>query len=220
MAAHRLAELLGDGLPQLDGQVADAAPGVHHIGLDQRPGGTRFEAQRAGAAAVGWRRVRFELQVRHQHAQEEKGAQLLVEQAGVFGLPAQPGVLPVHPFQHRPRVHVELGLEAVTGFLGDGRPQGFEFFFHHAVVVLAPGVAGNPAALGVGRDFGGARRRGVVDERAANHGAGLGEHPADVLSPGALQVVHRAGVAALLPFGEALELRQVGCGGKPDPVEP
>ena len=209
MPAHGLAQLHGNGVAQLNGQVADAAPRVEHVGLDQRAGGAGFDAQGASAAAVGQRVARRQLQIGHQDAEEKIGAQLGVDQAGILGLPTQAGVFAIDALQHRPGVHVELGLETWAGSLGHARPERFQLFFEHGVVVVAPRIAGNPAAFRVERNLGRAGVVSVVGQGAADHRAGVRQQAAGVAALGVAQVVERAGIAAFEPSGKESEFFQV-----------
>src|SRR3972149_3394345 len=52
VSAHTRTELIRDGIAQLDGQIAQAAPRVHDIRLDECARRAGLEAERAGAASV------------------------------------------------------------------------------------------------------------------------------------------------------------------------
>ena len=53
LAAHALHEFGRDGPLVLDGEIGDAAGGVHAIRHGERVGGAGFNAAAAGAAVVG-----------------------------------------------------------------------------------------------------------------------------------------------------------------------
>ena len=69
--AHHRREPGRDLVAVLDRQIADAAPGVEHVGLGKRVGGAGVEADRAGAAVRGGRAVGLELEIGEQRAEKE-----------------------------------------------------------------------------------------------------------------------------------------------------
>src|SRR5690606_22154205 len=103
--ADRRAQLLRDPAVVLDGQVGDATPRIQPVGRGDRPGRTGGDAAAAGAAMRAGRRIHRQRQVQVNLAEEEPGAAVLVDQAGVLADPAQPGVAPQCALQHRRRVH-------------------------------------------------------------------------------------------------------------------
>ena len=85
------AMLLRNRAAQLDREVGDAERRVEPLPGHDGRGRAGVDAARAGAAAVGRRRVRRDVERHQQFAQEEPRAQLLVDQAGIPADPAQAG---------------------------------------------------------------------------------------------------------------------------------
>jgi hypothetical protein len=90
VAAHALAPLLRTRALHLDGEGADAACGVEDVGRDEGARGAGVEARGARAAQVGARRVRGQVEVGDDLAEEEPGAVLGVEEAAVLSPRADP----------------------------------------------------------------------------------------------------------------------------------
>src|SRR5262245_27603085 len=80
-SADRLAQVRRNGLLELDRQIRDAPSRVEHAGLQQRIRRTRVETSRARAAVLGLeRRIRLEIDVEEQHAQEEERPDAAVDE--------------------------------------------------------------------------------------------------------------------------------------------
>ena len=96
LAADGRAEFFGDGAALLDGEVGDAAGGVHLARGDEGVGGAGVDAaacrcrsgRRPGWAAL----VGGDLERGEDAAEEEPRAELLIEDAGVLAGPADAGV--------------------------------------------------------------------------------------------------------------------------------
>ena len=163
-------EMRVDRPTQFDGQVGDAAARIQHSGPDESARGTGIQAARATAAAVRRRGAGFDGERNQEFAQKEPRAPGLVNQTGVLADPPEPRARGQRPFEHGSRVHADLIVE--------GRACGYAQLFgklrqsaaHELVIILAPGVPGDPAEAGrarVRRE----RSRGVVkfadhDDRA------------------------------------------------------
>src|SRR5688572_26065018 len=93
---------------QLDREVRQAAPGVEDIRPDERPCRARFDAQGALAALIERRPVRRKGKVADDLGEEQPGAMLLVDQAGVLADPSQAGILREDALLHRTGIDVCL----------------------------------------------------------------------------------------------------------------
>ena len=141
---------------------------------------------------LGHRRIGIQLAV-HQHlAEQEVGAQLAREQAAVLAHPAQPGALAVGALEDRAGVAVPQGARARERLLLDPALERAEAVPHHAVVVLARGVARDASQAPVA---GGVTRR-LVHQRHAHHGAHLAQDAGGI---GAARAAARGGEPPHLP---------------------
>jgi hypothetical protein len=237
LAADGGAEIFRDASLLLDGEVGDAARGVHLVRGDEGVGRAGIDAARAGAAAVG-RDLEYDAfsdwNGRDDDAEQQPGAELLVDDAGVLADPADAGAGSSGALDERAGVNVAAGLNffRVEALL-DGGLNDAEAGEELVVVVggdevggigrvglaglATPGVAGDPAGVGR-RRVSGKRREGVVVEGAYDDGTGPGDgdlHGAakeGAMVVAALEVVHLAGAALGDPVGEALCVEVVGCG--------
>ena len=94
LAADGGAEICGNASLLFDGEVRDAAGGIHLMRGDERVGGAGVDAAGAGAAAVG--RDGKDCAVgdgdrRDDDAEQKPGAELLINDAGVLADPADAG---------------------------------------------------------------------------------------------------------------------------------
>src|SRR5207302_3411109 len=167
--AHGAAQLFGDGAALFDSEIRDAASGVELAGIEDGSGGTGVNAAGAGAATIGSGEIWLQFCRTENHAEKKPRAKLLIDDASVFPDPADAGVFGVHALD----VRAGINVTAADQVSGCGSVQ---FSFHlmqlapHQLVIilLAPGVARNPAAV-LGSAIGRIRLRGVVIERAHNH---------------------------------------------------
>src|SRR5262249_30909093 len=103
---HARTQVRRDRLSQLDGQVADAAPGVQLIRTRGCLRGASIDASRTGAAVVGFEGlVRRKFDTKQQRPEEEEAAEAFVEQHGVLAEPAEPCEPSEVALQQRSRVH-------------------------------------------------------------------------------------------------------------------
>ena len=80
---HLAMDRFWDRPAKLNREIADALAPVHHIGLDDRVGGTRVNAARARATMIRDRRIGLELQVEHHLRKIEVAASVFVQQQTV-----------------------------------------------------------------------------------------------------------------------------------------
>src|SRR6267142_922065 len=108
--AHAVPHLFGNGSPFLDGQVRDAFVRIELIGTKKRVRWTSVEAARAGAAPIRGGQIGRQLKGCKNHAQEQPGPHLLVQDAGILADPAHARVLRVHPLDQGPRIDIAARL--------------------------------------------------------------------------------------------------------------
>ncbi len=189
---------------QLDGEVGDAGPGIHHPVRDDGVGGAGRTAGAAAAAVLPLEgRVHRQRQVGVELAQEEPGAGPGVEQHGVLADPAEPRLARQGPLHHRRRV--DEGAVAEGAHLGlQPLGQGRQALAHQLVVVAAGGVAGDVGGLGPRQGLEGLHLRGQVVQAHADH-PDRARH--QLLRPGALAAVlgHEAHLAVMAGGQPALQ---------------
>ena len=217
MRSNPGAMVVWDVAAQLDRQIRDTARRIEHAGRDDRMRRTRVEAERAGAALIERRRIHLERQAADDRAEKDPRPEPRVDDAGVLADPADARVLRVHALLHRAGVDVRARLERLGRCLAHPRDERLEPRADDVVIVVAPGVARDLRAMGVGA-LGRVRAVGVVvrggdDHRSrgrhdvANVGAALG---------GAMEIRHLAGVPAVQPLAKECQL---GMGrGRRDPA--
>ncbi len=195
----------------------------------ERVGWAGINTSRAGAAAI--RRgcgcgVERQIERGHDDAQQQPGADPLIEHAGIAADPSDAGACGVAALQDGPGVHIGAGLavrpESIPQLSGDGLQPWQKFLVivtagshvadlvrtHPGPALAAPGVPGNPAGVSSGR-IDGSGRSGVVVDGAYEDGPGPGDGSAQVaaheLPRGvrAHQPVHLAGRAGLHPGRKA-----------------
>ena len=218
VTAHPLARLLGDRTLHLDGQVADAPRRVEQVRRRQRTGRAGVQAGGAAPARVRPRRVGRELEVGDDLAQEEPGPVLGVEEARVLAPRAEAGRGRVRLLRDGPGVDVRPRLEGPR-LRAQGAHDPVQECLHHVVVVVAPGVAGDPAA--VAGCVSGVRVGGVVLQPHADDRARPGEGGAQVAPLRDLrgEVRHLARVAPRDPLREEPQLGRGLGAGDPREVE-
>ena len=136
LAADAVAEIFGDGAALLDGQVGDAAGGVHLI---RREGlrGAGVDAAGAGSAAVGSERRQFgggEFERSEDDSEEKPGAELLVKDAGVFARPAEAGIARINALDERTGIDIAARLEGAD-CLTQRSVEGFEALEQNFVII-------------------------------------------------------------------------------------
>ena len=117
----------------LDGQVADAPPGIEPVRRRECVGRADVEATPAAAAMVSLRLVRRQGEVGQDLAQEQPGAQLARDEVGVLALPTQARLLRQRLLQDRGGVHEHLDLAGEPD--GDPASQLLQAALEHIVVV-------------------------------------------------------------------------------------
>ncbi len=219
VAADSGVEIVGDGSLVLDGEVGDAARGVHTARVGRVEQGlcrAGVDAGGAGAAAVGmqlegW--LRGEWERGGDGGEEEPGAELLVDEAGVAADPAETGAGGEVALEEWASVDVAAGLagsdDLEVGLDGAETAQKVVVVIDGiAFGVAIPGVAGDPAS-GFWRGVDGARTSGVVvegthDDRFRPWNGVLDSGAEELaLLVAALEVVHFGGVSGGDPVGEA-----------------
>jgi len=85
------AEVLGDGAFVLDGEVGNAAFGLHFLRAGDGVGGAGLDASGAFSAVIGRGGVRGEIEGGEEFAEEEPGAKAFVNLNGGFAVPAETG---------------------------------------------------------------------------------------------------------------------------------
>ena len=149
----------------------------------------------AGAAAGGGRGIGRDVERDEEFAEEEPGAARLVDEAGVLADPAEAGQAGVGALEQRRGIDADSGFEG-AGATAQQRVELLEAAAEFAVIIGAPGVAGDPGARGLA-ELGGGGPGGVVELAGADDGAGGGEQLAGIVADlGAVigQVAHFAGV--------------------------
>ena len=164
LPADGLAKLLGDGALLLDGEVGDAARGVHLVRGHERVGGAGVDAARAASAAIG-RDLKFcsggHRKRGDDDAEQQPRTQLLIDDAGIFADPADACLGGHGPLDER------AGVDVAAGLAGEALEQGGfdltqtaeelivivggdEFVCRFASVsrAAAPGVSGDPSGVG------------------------------------------------------------------------
>ncbi len=69
-------------------------------------------------------------------------------QAGVFREPAKPGIFGGYALDYGSSVHVGASLEGLREMPAHAVDDGVQLSAQHFVIVIAPGVAGNPSPGG------------------------------------------------------------------------
>jgi hypothetical protein len=219
LSADEGAEIFGNRAFFLDGEVGDAAGGVHLVRSDEGVSGAGVDAAGAGAAAILRREGEAvglgQWDGGGDDTEEEPGAVSLGEDAGVLADPADAGARGEIAFEERAGVDITAGLAG--GVLLEGGFESAEAGEQVVVVVggeegacrflAAQSIAGDPAGVqGGGVD--GAGYGGVVVEGADQDGArpgegdldGAAEEGASVVT--ALEVVHLSGSTGVDPGGK------------------
>ena len=96
--------------------------------------------QRSGGRSIG-----LDFERRQDLAQKDPRADLLIDQAGVLADPAQAGLARVGALQQRRGVDADF----VFVIAAELRRQLFQTAAHDVVIIVAPGVARDPASAGV-----------------------------------------------------------------------
>ena len=206
--------LAGDVAAQLDRQIRDAARRIENTGRDDRLRRTGFEAERAGAALIDRRRIHLERQAADDCAEKHPRSELRVDHARVLADPPDARVLRVDALLNRTGVDIRARLERLRPRFAHPRDERVEPRADDGVIVVAPGVARDPRAVGIGA-LGRVRTIGVVDRGRDDHRA---RRRHDVANVGptlgrAVQVRHLAGVPAIEPLAKEFQLgmRRRGC---------
>jgi hypothetical protein len=131
-----------------------------------------------------------------------------------FAVPARAGERGVIALQHRTCVHV-VALPAAPG--REPCVEVREFLFKNQMVILAPGVMGDPAVPGAP-----GRLAVPVIDRQHNHGARAGQHLLGIRAPGfvALEPGHVAVASLLEPLKKLGGVRRGDTGRYSAQVKP
>ena len=92
VVAYAGTHLFRNRAAEFNGEVGDTAAGVEcEIGTswNYRLCGAGIDAAGAGAASIGWRLIRFEVERYELLAQEKPGSLSLIDKTSVFSYPAQ-----------------------------------------------------------------------------------------------------------------------------------
>ncbi len=159
LAAHGFAQFCGDGALLFDGEVGDAARGIHLVWRDEGVGGAGVDAAGAGAAAVGGDlqgSVGGDGDGGDDDGEEKPGAELLINDAGVFADPADAG------FGGEGALDEGAGVDVAAGLAGEAVLQG-GFEVMEAVEELVVVVGGEEVCLDLclGLGLGRSRRSGL-----------------------------------------------------------
>ena len=146
MIPHERPQLAGDGPLQLDGEIRDALAGIQDVGADEGVGRAGIQAQPALTTPVPDRPVPFQVQTQEQLPQEEERADCHGQEVRVLPVPADPGPRPGLPVQDRPGIHEDAPLDLGPRLRPHVLQQPRELRLHHVVIVVPPGVPGDPAA--------------------------------------------------------------------------
>ena len=135
--ADGVAEFEGDGAFALDGEVGDAAAGIHAARGGDGLGGAGGDAAGAFAAVICGGGVRGEVEGGEDVCEEEPGAEVAVDLHGAFAAPAEAGFAGEVALEDGAGVHVGT-LGAAVG--GEEVGEEAELGFDEVVVVVVPGV--------------------------------------------------------------------------------
>ena len=139
---------LGQGIAQLDGEIADAPAAVYHLRPDDSLRGADVDAPRAVSTVVGNGSVRRQVQVDQNFPEEEMAPALLVEQQPVLPDPAETRLRRPRALQDRRRIDINPTGD-VAPIPAHPLEQLLELPFDHKVVVLAEGIRRNLRRLRV-----------------------------------------------------------------------
>jgi hypothetical protein len=203
-AAEGAAEFGGDGAFGLDGEVGEAAAGVHAAGRGDGLGGAGGDAAGAGAAVVAGGRIGIEVEGGDDFGEEEPGAEAAVDLHGALAIPAEAGLAGEVALENGAGVHVMALGAAEAGEEGVELP---EAFFDEVVVVVVPGVAGDA----VGAVPLGPVRALPVGGGEDDEGSGAGDDVAGVGA--ALGVAGEPGHVSVFAVGDPL-LEDIAVGGR------
>lgn len=166
--SHQRAKGFGDGSAKFDSEIGNAEPGVESL---RRNGIGRAGVDAAGAstAAVGRRLSGFEMEGGQNLRQEEPGPLSLINQASVLADPPEPGLSRVRTLQERRGIEANLVVEPFD--FKKRANQVIQTPPHDVVIIVAPGVAGNPGSARL-VEVGRARLGTVVEHTNTDHGPG------------------------------------------------
>jgi hypothetical protein len=215
---HRRGQRFRNTALELYREVRNATRGVEHSWGDDRPGGTRFDAQGARAALIEGGGIDVERQAANNFREKDPRAALGVDHAGVLADPTDARVLRVDTLLDRARIHIRASVEGFRRCVAHPVQQGIETRADDVVVIVAPGVPRDVRAIRIGT-LRRIRTLRVVDGAGDDDGAGGWKNAADGgASIGrSLQVRHPAGVPAIEPLAKESQLRMVG--GRSDAAE-
>ena len=136
---HLPGKFLGYRFFELNGEVANAAATIHHVGFRDGIGGAGIHAAGTSTAIVGGGTIGLQLQIDDELGQEEKAATLAVEQEAVFT-----NLAIARPL--RPRA-LQYGCRIYKGAPFNGSNLGFQlakqfaqFTLQYMMVILAVSI--------------------------------------------------------------------------------
>ena len=195
----------GHGAAQLDGEVGNAAARIDGpagaVRHDSRGGAgvdaARHVPQRSGGGWPG----SISSDTSNSPRKNHEPAPWWIRQR-VLADPAEAGRARVGALQQRRGIHADLRFEGAARLRRRRAARRVEAVAQHVVVVVAPGVAGNPGELGFG-ERGRVGLRSVVELAHADDGARGGEQVARIVAHGGAavgEVAHLAREAAGVPL--------------------
>src|SRR6266446_3369151 len=123
---------------QFDRRVRNAFPAVENIRLENGARRAGVDASRAGSAAIGNGCVIRQLEIGKDAPQKQPGANLLINDAGIFPEPADAGVFRIYALQQWARIHI--GFSALRRILFEPDRELPQLFLDGIVIVLAPRI--------------------------------------------------------------------------------
>ncbi len=190
-------DAVADAFPQfpgnrplmLDRQIGDATARVQLIRRRKGAGRAGVEAGAADSAVVALGRVRPQVEIGEQRAEEKPGAEIAADEIGVLALPTEARGLRQRLLHHRRGVDEHFDLAA--GCSRQPRSQLLEPAFQHVVIVAMAGIDGDGAVARLGGGGEGIAVGRIID---ADHHAGAGFGPKRARA-GAAWVLHPRHVA-------------------------
>ena len=132
----------------LDRQIGNAAPRIEPVGRRKGRRRADVEAGPAGAAMVGLRRVRRQLERGEDRAEEQPRAEVARDEIGVLALPAEAGRRGERLLHHRRGIDEHLRRSGTAGLWRARPARSFRRALDHVVIVAMSRINGNIAAGG------------------------------------------------------------------------
>jgi hypothetical protein len=147
-------QIFGNRGTKFDGEIRNAAARIQDVRLSEGLGRAGVETESAGTTAVGGGRFIArergrQIESGDDDAEEKPRTNLLIDEAGIFCQPAQAGIFGGDTFDDGASVGVGAGGERFRPLSVHCGDEGVEFLPENFVIVVAPGVTGNPTARGI-----------------------------------------------------------------------